>query len=81
MPLSGTCSTTSTNSSNPSGEVIVFTGADWFNQMGVWQRIYLWSPETGTDYAIRKNTTDNPTDNSPAGLLSVGLSVVFFLIA
>ena len=39
--------------------------------MGEWQRIYLWSPESGTDYAIRKNTTDNPTSKTAANGIKV----------
>ena len=70
-PLTGTCSATSTNSTNTSGAVVVFSGAEWFSQMGEWQRIYLWSPESGTDYAIRKNTTDNPTSKTAANGIKV----------
>ena len=68
VPLTGTCSA-STNSSNTSGAVVVFSGQEWFTQMGEWHRIDLWSPESGTDYSIRKNTTDNPTIQKPSPLL------------
>ena len=71
VPLTGTCSNTSTGSTNTSGAVVVFSGSEWFAQMGEWNRIYLWSPETGTDYAIRKSTTDNPTSKTAANGIKV----------
>ena len=70
IPLTGTCSS-STNSSNTSGAVVVFSGTEWFTQMGDWHRIYLFSPESGTDYVIRKNTTDNPTSKTSANGIKV----------
>ena len=71
LTLTGSCSTTSTTNSNTSGAVIVFSGAEWFTQMGDYSRISGWSPETGTDYEIRKTTVDNPTSNTSANGIKV----------
>ena len=59
--LLGTCSATTTDSTNSSGSVVVFTGAQWFTQMGDWHRLHLWSPETGSGYAINKVTAASPS--------------------
>lgn len=69
--LSGTCDGTSTNGSNTPGAVVEFTGAEWFAQHGDYSRIYLWSPESGSDYAIRKSTTENPTSRESANGIKV----------
>ncbi len=71
LTLTGSCSGTSTSNSNTSGAVIVFSGTEWFTQMGDYQRIYAWSPETGTDYAIRKTTIENPTSRTSANGIKV----------
>ena len=71
VTLTGSCSSTSTNSSNASGAVVVFSGAEWFAQMPDYQRINAWSPESGTDYSIRKTTVENPTSNLAANGIKV----------
>ena len=71
VSLGGSCSGVSTNSSNTPGNVIVFSGAEWFASMGNYNRMYLWSPDTGTDFVIRKSTVDNPTSNTSANGIKV----------
>ncbi len=73
--LSGTCSATTTNNTNSSGSVVVFTGAQWFAQMGDWHRLHLWSPETGSDYAINKVTAASPSTVDSNAVPVVGIRV------
>ncbi|MDA9724564.1 hypothetical protein N9V05_01875 [Gammaproteobacteria bacterium] len=73
--LLGTCSATTTDSTNSSGSVVVFTGAQWFTQMGDWHRLHLWSPETGSGYAINKVTAASPSSVDSTANPVVGIRV------
>ena len=70
-PLTGNCSGTSTNSTNTSGAVVVFSGPEWFAQMGDWHRIHLRVVASDDDYSIRKQTVDNPASKLPANGIKV----------